>query len=99
MTHALDVMGEDHVGFGSDTSFGTMDHSPEAVAAFDEMERQRHAAGVAAPEEDRMTYVEGLNRPDRSLVIANALLRRGYRTRTVEKVLGGNFVRVFREIW
>lgn len=99
MTHALDVMGEDHVGFGSDTSFGTMDHSPEAVAAFDEMERQRHAAGVAAPEEDRMTYVEGLNRPDRSLVIADALLRRGYRARAVEKVLGGNFVRVFGEIW
>jgi membrane dipeptidase len=99
MTHALDVMGEDHVGFGSDTSFGTMDHSPESQAQFDEMERQRHAAGVAAPEEDRMMYVEGLNRPDRSLVIADALLKHGYPARVAEKVLGANFVRVFGEIW
>ncbi|MFZ2030362.1 MAG: membrane dipeptidase [Vitreimonas sp.] len=99
MTHALDVMGEDHVGFGSDTSFGTMDNSPESHAQFDEMERQRHAAGVAAPEEDRMTYVEGLNRSDRSLVIADALLKHGYPVRVAEKVLGANFVRVFGEIW
>jgi membrane dipeptidase len=99
MTHALDVMGEDHVGIGSDTSFGPMDHSPQSVAAFEEDERQRHAAGVAAPEEDRMPYVEGLNRPDRSLVIADALLKRGYPARVAEKVLGANFVRVFGEIW
>lgn len=99
MTHALDVMGEDHVGIGSDTSFGTMDHSPESQAQFDEMERQRHAAGVAAPEEDRLTYVDGLNRSDRSLVIADALLKRGYPARVAEKVLGANFVRVFGEIW
>lgn len=99
MAHALDVMGEDHVGIGSDTSFGTMDHSSESKAQFDEMERQRHAAGVAAPEEDRMTYVEGLNRADRSLVIADELLKRGYPARVVEKVLGANFVRVFGEIW
>lgn len=99
MRHALDVMGEDHVGFGSDTSFGEMDQSAESKAQFDEMERQRHAAGVAAPEEDRMTYVEGLNRADRSLVIADALLKRGYPARVAEKVLGTNFVRVFGEIW
>ena len=99
MTHALDVMGEDHVGFGSDTSFGTMDNSPESRAQFDEMERQRHAAGVAAPEEDRMTYVDGLNQADRSLIIADALMKRGYPARVAEKVLGANFVRVFGEIW
>jgi len=99
MTHALDVMGEDHVGIGSDTSFGSMDHSPESQASFDEDERRRHAAGVAAPEEDRMPYVDGLNQPDRSLVIADALLKRRYPARVVEKVLGANFIRVFGEIW
>ena len=99
MTHALTVMGEDHVGIGSDTSFESMDNSPQAQAAFADEERQRHAAGVAAPEEDRMTYVEGLNRPDRALVIADALLKRGYSAQAAEKVLGGNWVRVFGEIW
>jgi membrane dipeptidase len=99
MTHALAIMGEDHVGFGSDTSFAAMDLSPAAAADFQKQEAARHAAGVAAPEEDRMTYVEGLNRADRALVIADALLKRGYPERVAEKVLGGNWVRVFGEIW
>ena len=99
MTHALDVCGEDHVGIGSDTSFDTVDLSAEARAEWDQVSAARRAAGVAAPEEDRMPFTEGLNRADRSLVIAEALLRRGYSERVVEKVLGANFVRAFREIW
>jgi membrane dipeptidase len=99
MTHALDVCGEDHVGIGSDSSFESIDLSPEARADWDKALAARRDAGVAAPEEDRMPYTEGLNRADRSLVIADALLRRGYPGRVAEKVLGANFVRAFREIW
>jgi membrane dipeptidase len=33
------------------------------------------------------------------LVIADALMKRGYPARVAEKVLGANFVRVFGEIW
>ena len=100
MAHALDVCGEDHVGIGSDTSFDAFDTSPESQAAWAAETARRQAAGVAAPEEDgRLPYVQGLNREDRALVIADALIRRGYRARAVEKVLGGNFLRAFREIW
>jgi len=99
MTHALDLCGEDHVGIGSDTLYTRVDLSPEARAEWDAQTAARQAAGLAAPEEDRMPYTEGLNRPDRTLVIADALLKRGYRESAVEKVLGGNFLRAFREIW
>jgi membrane dipeptidase len=99
MTHALDVCGEDHVGIGSDTAFDSVDLSPEARAKWDRALEARRAAGVAAPEEDRMPFTEGLNRADRTLVIAEALLRRGYPERVAEKVLGANFVRAFREVW
>ena len=99
MTHALDVCGEDHVGIGSDSSFDTLDVSPEARANWDKVLAARKASGMAAPEEDRMPYTEGLNRADRTLVIADALLRRGYPARVAEKVLGANFLRAFREIW
>jgi membrane dipeptidase len=99
MRHALDVCGEDHVGIGSDSSFDTLDVSPESRAQWDKVLEARKASGMAAPEEDRMPYTEGLNRADRSLVIADALLRHGYPERVVEKVLGANFVRAFREIW
>jgi membrane dipeptidase len=100
MMHALNVCGEDHVGIGSDTTFDTMEMSAEERAGWDAETQRRIAAGVAAPEEDgRLPFTEGLNRPDRALVIADALLDRGVAPRVVEKVLGGNFVRAFGEIW
>jgi membrane dipeptidase len=61
------------------------------------MERQK--AGLAAPEEDRPTYVEGLNTPRKIEVITDQLLKRGYTARSAEKIIGANFVRVFGEIW
>jgi membrane dipeptidase len=100
MAHALNVCGEDHVGIGSDTVFNTMALSAEEQAGWDAETQRRIAAGVAAPEEDgRLPFTEGLNRPDRTLVIADALIDRGYPARVVEKVLGGNFMRAFAEIW
>jgi len=99
MAHALKVCGEDHVGIGSDTGFGAQMTTPESRVQWDEEQKKRNATGVAAPEEDRYPYTEGLNRADRTLVIADALLKRGYSERVAEKVLGANFVRAFREIW
>jgi membrane dipeptidase len=99
MAHALSVCGEDHVGIGSDQSIQPFDTSPKGMREFQEVEDKRHAAGVAAPEEDRPLYVEGMNVPNRCEVIADNLLKRGYSARVTEKVLGANFVRVFGEIW
>lgn len=99
MTHALSVMGEDHVGVGSDAVFQGFDASPENMAAYAESNAQRRAAGVAAPGEEWPPFVIGLNSERRCEVIADALLRRGYSMRATEKVLGQNFIRVFSEIW
>jgi membrane dipeptidase len=99
LTHALDVCGEDHVGIGSDALLWPFDTSPESLATWNESLEKRKAAGVAAPGEGPPPFVTELNRPDRCAVVADALLRRGYARRTVEKVLGGNFRRVFAETW
>jgi len=100
MTHALDVCGEDHVGIGSDSALAAWDTSPKAMAAFRKDEADRQKAGVAAPGEDaRPLYVVGMNTPRRSEVIANALLKRGYKPGAVEKVLGSNFTDALGRIW
>jgi membrane dipeptidase len=99
MAHALTVCGEDHVGIGSDQGVQPFDTSEKALEEFQQAEAKRHAAGVAAPEEDRPTYVVGLNTPNRCEIIADGLLKRGYSGRVTEKVLGSNFVRAFSEIW
>jgi membrane dipeptidase len=95
----LATCGEDHVGIGSDTSFGAFDTSPENMEAFNRLVAERRARGVGAPGEDRPLFVEGLNTPSRCEIIADSLLEKGYPSRVVEKVLGANFVRAFGEIW
>ncbi len=99
MCHALNVCGEDHVGIGSDSLMSPFETSPEAMAEFNKETERRKAAGVAAPEEDRPLYVEGLNHPRRCETITDALLKRGYSERVAEKVLGLNFVNALTEIW
>jgi len=99
MEHALKVAGEDHVGIGSDVGIEPFDISRKGMAEFNKIEEERQKSGLAAPEEDRPTYVVGLNMPRKLEVIAEQLLKRGYSTATVEKVLGRNFARVLSETW
>jgi membrane dipeptidase len=99
LEHALKVAGVDHVGIGSDVGIEPFDTSPKGMAEFAKQEEQRRASGLAAPEEDRPTYVVGLNVPRRMEIIADRLLKGGYSAAVTEKVLGGNFARVFTQIW
>src|SRR5262249_23905221 len=99
MTHALKICGEDHVGIGSDSGLAPWDLSDAGYADFQKMEQQRHAAGLAAPEEDRPMFVIGMNHPRRMETIADALLKRGYPARFAEMVLGKNFIDCLGTIW
>jgi membrane dipeptidase len=99
LEHVLRLVGEDHVGIGSDVGLEPFDTGPKGMAEFKKNQDERHAAGLAAPEEDRPVYVEGLNTPRRLEVIAEQLLRRGYSEAATQKILGGNFARVFGQVW
>lgn len=97
LEHALKVCGEDHIGVGSDVPFFRVDDSD-----LEEMKKateKRKADGIAAPGEDRPTYIPDLNTPRKMELIADALLKRGHKNSVVEKILGNNFKRVFGEIW
>lgn len=97
--HALDVCGEDHVGIGSDALLMPFDTSPESMAEWNKDIAARKASGVGAPGEGPPPFVVGLNRPDRYYPIVDALEQRGYKPRTIEKVLGLNFQRAFADTW
>jgi membrane dipeptidase len=99
MEHALKVVGEDHVGVGSDAGIDPFDTSPQGMADFAKEVEERHRTGLAAPEEDRPTYVVGLNTPRRIEIIADRLLQRGHSEGAVEKIVGSNFARVMTQIW
>jgi len=99
LEHVLEVAGEDHVGIGSDVGIEPFDTSAAGMAQFQKELEERHAAGPSAPEEDRPTYVEGMNTPLKLEIVADRLLRRGHSAQVTEKILGGNFARVFGQIW
>ena len=99
--HAVDVCGEDHVGIGSDLST-----TPHVVdAAYMKIHRDfvagRQARGIAAPGEDPEVpmFVTDLNVPRRLELIADKLLARKHPAARVEKIVGGNFFRLCRDVW
>lgn len=99
--HAVNVCGEDHVGIGTDNpllGFEINDQSRKEQREFYEGRAKR---GIAAPGEaaDVFNMVEGYNDVLRYENLANDLSRRGWSSTRTEKVLGGNFMRLFGEVW
>jgi membrane dipeptidase len=101
LEHAIDVCGEDHVGIGSDLSTTPIDGSDEYWMRHREFVSARIASGVAAPAEDPdiLFTVQDLNTQHRMELIADGLASRGHPDGRIEKVIGGNWVRLFDEIW
>jgi membrane dipeptidase len=97
MTHALKVCGEDHVGIGTDTAFFTV--TAAELKAMAEEAESRRKQGVGAPGENRPPWIPDINTPRKLERVADALLKHGYSARVIDKVLGLNFSRAFKEIW
>jgi membrane dipeptidase len=98
--YAVNLCGEDHVGIGTDGSTSAVDVTPEFRKRFTEITAERQKRGIAAPGErpDSFTFALDLNTPRRFEKIAWLLSKRGYADARIEKILGGNFARLFREV-
>ncbi|MGE0440644.1 MAG: dipeptidase [Gemmatimonadales bacterium] len=99
LEHAIEVAGEDHVGIGSDLSITPHRVTPEYERMHRAFVAQRKAAGIAAPREEDYMFVTDLNSPRRLEQIAERLASRGHKDARIEKVIGGNFARLFGEVW
>jgi membrane dipeptidase len=102
MEHALKVCGEDHVGIGTDGGIPPVELTAEYRERLREEIRRRQALGVSAPTEaqdDVIPFVSDLNDARRLEKLAELLIARGHSSRRVEKILGGNFLRLMREAW
>lgn len=93
--HAVKVAGVEHVGIGSDREYQTIpDTEAERERLRAELSRLRP---VTAAQFRWPFFVAELNHPRRMETVAEALRRRGRTAREVELLLGGNFLRLFRE--
>ena len=99
--HAWQVAGEDHVGIGTDGSISPVALTPAYRKWFAEMQAGRTASGIAAPGEGAETFLFAAeyNTPRRLETLASDLLARGHSTARVEKLIGGNFARLFADVW
>lgn len=99
--HAVNVCGEDHVSIGTDgIVFKTVidDKAREAQRKFYE---DRAAKGIAAPGEgpDIFNIVSEWDDELRFRHLADGLAAAGWPAARIDKVLGGNLMRLYQESW
>lgn len=96
--HVIDIAGEDHVGVGTDQDAVDMTAMrPDEAARHQATFERRRAEFPQLTWQVRHMRVPELSHPKRFLHLAQAMHARGYPTRRIEKILGGNYVRVFGE--
>ena len=97
--HLVELVGVDHVGIGTDF---TQDQPPSFWRYIGSQQGTKFPSTFADGSVDYAKvelYPKGLETPDEMPNIAVALMGRGYNEGEVLKVLGGNWLRLFREVW
>ena len=99
--HIARLAGEDHVGIGSDNGVLPLQLDEKAREELRKWQAERHKAGIAAPGEgpEFIPIVADYNSVDRYRRLAADLSKRGWSPARLEKLMGGNFLRVYREAW
>jgi membrane dipeptidase len=101
LVHAVNVCGEDHVGIGTDGGNSQPVIDAKAREAQAKFFSDRKARGIAAPGEgaDIFNWVPGLADPQRFATLGNLLEKQGWSANRIDKVLGGNVLRLYHESW
>lgn len=101
MAHAVDVCGEDHVGIGTDGGLSALVIDDKLRGKQKKFFEERTAKGIAAPGEgpDVFNMVAELNSHLRFHMLSDAMERAGWPGARIDKVLGGNLLRLYGEVW
>jgi len=99
--HVAKVAGEDHVGIGTDNGVLPTTLDEETKKKLEKWQLERIKAGIAAPGEAVGVYplVEEYNSIDRYRRFVADLEKRGWTQARLEKLIGANFLRVYKEAW
>ena len=99
--HVANVAGEDHVGIGTDNGVLPTTLDDATKEKLKQWQLDRIKQGIAAPGEAVGVYplVEDYNSVDRYRRFAADLQKRGWSEARLEKLMGGNFLRVYKDAW
>lgn len=98
--YAVDVMGVDHVGIGTDLDDRSLDRGETPPTSALRHYRPTHPAVYGAgPTEVYDPYPDGVHRHTKLQNLTRGLVDRGYGDEEIAKILGGNFLRLFEKVW
>jgi membrane dipeptidase len=90
--HAIKVAGIEHVAIGSDRDHRVITLSPEYIA---ELKREE---GAQVTDNELPYFINELNGPRRMEVVRTGLAKRGLSARDVDRVMGANVRRLYRDV-
>lgn len=101
MEHVRQTCGEDHVAIGTDGVIPKTTIDDKARADQRKFYDDRAKRGIAAPGEgpDIFNIVAEWDDPARFEHLSDGLARAGWRSAAIEKALGANVLRLYREAW
>jgi len=95
LDHAVDVCGIDHVGLSSDSSIQGI----EATSTRENWYLPRLKLFKPSYRVRWPPWIPELDQPERYRTVAHALAKRGYRSAAIEKILGGNWLRLYHDVF
>ena len=98
VAYVADLVGIDHVGIGTDMSHGTYPDG-DLIRTRNAGTANRYAEMVEGSPRSRRRYVEGFDDYGQLLDVVAAMEKRGFGADDVAKVLGGNLLRVYGDVW
>ncbi|WP_210490883.1 dipeptidase [Microvirga antarctica] len=98
VSYVVDLVGIDHVGVGTDMSHGTYPDG-DLIRNRNAGTANRYAQFVEDSPRSRRRYVEGFDDYGQLIEVTEAMSRRGFSGQDIEKILGGNLLRVYAQVW
>lgn len=92
LVHAIKVAGVEHVAIGSDRDHRVIALSPEYIA---ELKKEE---GAQVADDELPYFINELNGPRRMEVVQGGLAKRGLSAGDVDRIMGGNVRRLYREV-
>lgn len=92
IAHAVNVAGVEHVGIGSDRDHRVIEMTDAYLA---ELRREQ---GPNFRDSDWPLFIDALNGPGRMAVVRDGLVRLGYSQRDIDKIMGGNVLRLYQTV-
>lgn len=99
IAYVADLIGVEHVSMGTDMSHGTYPDGDLTRNKLKGLTGDAYTQLVDSSPRSRLRYVEGFDDFGQLPDVAEAMMGRGFSKAEVEGILGGNLLRVFRQVW